>query len=492
MDDVAADKEDVQKRKNVLMIIVDDLRPEMNAYSGEFAPAPVRPTLYTPNLDKLAEKSAVFMKAYVQYPLCGPSRASFLTSRRPETLKQFSFDSFRATANKDIVSLPQHFKNNGFSSIGMGKIFDPPIDRKHGIHEEKYSFSEPWYDGSTFHYWTHELRDHSWLAVDPKTEKRIPLPDNQVLNKTLTRIKSLGQNRDDNKPFFLSVGFHKPHCPYIFPEKYLEHYPEEVIQMPDNPQMPTDFPEEAWANYHNLRKFHDLSGFTGDYNTTLPVQTCLYLRRAYYSAVTYVDDLIGQVLDELEKQGLADDTIITLLGDHGYHLGENAEWTKQTTLELSARAPLMIHIPGITKTRSNRKEFVEFVDIYPTLVEAAGLTPLQLCPEVDSAKTPLCTEGTSLLSLIQDKKPLQWKERVFTTQARFSHDVMGRSMRTPKFRYTEWRNHKQEVTSVELYDHDVDPQENHNIAKLPRMNEVKLELNRQLEGNWRSAMPVMT
>lgn len=476
-------------RMNVLFIIADDMRPEIGPYDGRYAPAPVHPKMHTPNLNQLASQSAVFQRAYCQFPLCGPSRASFLTSRRPDTLHQYSFDSFRFTANKDIVSMPQYFMQHGYTSIGIGKIFDPPNDSKHHIKEEMYSFSKPWFQGSNYHYWTHEVLDSSWVAVSPKKERMRPLPDNQVLDHALAQLRELG-NKTDGPPFFLAVGFYKPHCPYIFPQKYLEHYPEDVVQMPENPQMPTGFPKEGWTDYHNLRRFKDLKWFPADYNTTLPKNLTLALRRAYYAAITYIDDLIGQVLTELERQKLTDNTIVTFMGDHGYHLGENALWTKQTTLELSARAPLIVHIPGVTTNHSDQEEFVEFVDIFPTLVEAAGLPTLPLCPEKDPASVGVCTEGTSFMPVLQNKVTA-WKDRVFTMQRRFGLGVMGRSICTMKYRYTEWQHisNSNRVRAAELYDHDMDHQENHNIAYDPGMTAIRTELSSQLRAYWRDAIP---
>ena len=478
-------------RRNVLFIIADDLRPELGAYDGDWAPSPVHPAMHTPNIDELARRSTVFTKAYVQFPLCGPSRASFLTSRRPDTLEQYSFESFRATGGKNVVTLPQYFKENGYKAIGVGKIFDPPVDGRARIDEAKYSFSEPWYGGSNYHYWTHEVLDSSWVAVDPDTERRRPLPDNQVLNHALDRLRAVaGPAKSGEQPFFLAVGFYKPHCPYIFPEKYLQYYPESSIQLPPNPYVPSHFPEEAWHNYRNLRRFKDMFGFPATYNQTLSNNKTLALRRAYYASVTYIDDLVGQLLSEVALQGLADNTIVCFLGDHGYHLGENGEWTKQTSLELSARAPLMLHVPGVTDKGSYRKEFVEFVDIFPSLTEAADLPEVPLCPQNGSVKVKVCTEGTSFMPVVAGNVE-SWKERTFTMQTRYKHNVIGRSMRTQKYRYTEWATlalHTKTV-AAELYDHEADPWENKNIADEPKLEAIRKELSGQLHSYWRSALP---
>ena len=302
------------------------------------------------------------------------------------------------------------------------------------------------------------------------------------------------------KNFFVAVGFRKPHAPFVFPESMLTFYPESTIRLPDNPYIPQDMPYSAWNSNRGILKFKDIIplNISGEINTTLPDIVVSTLRRAYWCSLTWIDLQVGRVLKELDALGLTNDTIVTFLGDHGYQLGEHAEWGKDTNFELSARAPLMIRIPGMTDNGVVIKQLVEFVDIYPTLVETAGLDPLVLCPE-NSQNITLCSEGSSLIPLIKSpKRP--WKSAAFSQHTRFynSTALMGYSLRTDRFRYTEWvvfseapdyRPIWSENYGTELYDHDKDPQENINVAENPKYADLVKEFSMTLHAGWRKHIP---
>ena len=282
----------------------------------------------------------------------------------------------------------------------------------------------------------------------------------------------------------------------------LQYYPENNISLPNNPYVPHNMPHVAWSNYPELFQFHDIQALhlTGAINSTLPNDKIKELRRAYYSAVSWTDSLVGRVLDELERLGLADNTIISFIGDHGWQLGEHAEWCKQTNFEIATHAPMMIRIPGLTDSGIVTEELAEFVDLFPTLVEAAGLPHMPLCP-ADSSKIELCREGSSLISLMQNPNA-PWKNASFSQYPRTLHrngaHVMGYTMKTDKYRYTEWAKFNQAPTykpdwntiyGVELYDHTVDPDENNNVASVSTYADIKQQLRSQLRSGWRSTLP---
>jgi iduronate 2-sulfatase len=254
-------------------------------------------------------------------------------------------------------------------------------------------------------------------------------------------------------------------------------------------------PEVAWWDFRGLRNYDDIAALedvTGEYNTSLPDDVMMDLRRAYISTVTYVDELIGQVLNELDDLGLEDNTIVSFFGDHGFNLGEHSEWTKNIIMERSSHAPLMVRIPGLTTEGVVTEELTEFVDLFPTLAEAAGLEIPALCPE-DSRDIPVCREGESMIPLITDPADPNWKKRVFIEVFRYDNDTMGYSMRTDRYRYSEWvafndTTHIADwdtVHGVELYDHHEDTLEDVNLVDDPAYEEILEELSEQLRAGWR-------
>ena len=328
----------------------------------------------------------------------------------------------------------------------------------------------------------------SWLDVPESVTKELPLPDDQLAESAMQFI----QNLPKEKPFFAAVGFHKPHLPFIFPAEFIKYYPPEKINLPPNSFAPVNMPPIAWHNYKTegvLCSFTDMrySNYSGNINSTMADIVVLNLRRAYYSAISYIDSLVGKVVDKIGKLGLAHNTIISFLGDHGWQLGEHGEWCKQTNFELATHAPMMIHIPGKTDDGLVTERLTEMVDLYPTIVEAAGLPPLPLCPEANFTKIKLCREGTSLMPLIKNPHG-PWKTAAFSQYPRTAPNgdsVMGYTMRTDQFRYTEWPQFKGKpeykpnwsvLYGVELYDHKIDPEENLNRANDASYKEIRSQL----------------
>ncbi|XP_065190341.1 iduronate 2-sulfatase-like isoform X2 [Sycon ciliatum] len=512
-------------RKNVLFFAIDDLRPDLGAYGADF--------VISPNIDKLAKRSLLFERAYCQVSFCSPSRTSLLTGRRPDTTHVWQISGqeyWRQVVN--ATSLPQYFKQNGYVTIGMGKVFHPGSPS--GNDDKKYSWSPeglPYYHSPIEHrYGPMNKTSIAWAAEGFEDNQ---LPDGQIADNALKVLQELKQNRTEHgetRPFFMAVGFHKPHIPFIAPKKYFDMYPpQDQIAVPKHRFPPTDLPYIAWSVWPF---FHTVGGvaqyFTGTECFTnasqaytercmMPINATQYLRRSYYSAMTYTDAQVGKVMDKMEEMGFDNDTIVVLWGDHGWQLGEHGEWGKYTNFEDGTHVPFMLRVPGVTDEGMRTKALVELIDIYPTLAELTGLPAPPLCPPM-SQKVGTCVEGVSTVPLFHNTTAA-WKEASFSQYARplsglpsipghppfpkgTDESVMGYTMRTDKYRYTEWVkfNHTTAVadwTDVwgrELYDHTLDSEElfddeNENLVDKPEMAELVKKLHANLREGWRAAMP---
>ena len=478
------------QKKNVLFLVDDDLRPELSCYVKRGKTSPIYPNIITPNLDRLASQSLLFKRAYVQQAVCTPSRTSFLTGRRPDTTRVWDLHSYFRETGGNFSTIPQYFKNNGYRSIGMGKIFHP--GRASGNNDPP-SWSERYIRPSNAGFYNNH--SHSWRTIPREQYQSRPLPDQQIAESAIQALRRVATAaKNGTQPFFVAVGFQKPHLPLVVPEEFLEMYPFPEVTLPANPFAPRYMPRIAWSTWGELRSFGDIASLspTGEINTTLPDPVTIDLRRAYYSAVTYIDYLVGQVLTELENLGLKDETIVSFIGDHGWQLGDHGSWCKHTNFETSTHTPMMIRVPGLTDNGIISYEFVEFVDLFPTLSEAAGLGKLDLCPD-SSSDVFVCTEGHSLMPLIRNPSMPTWKKTVFSQYPRWK--TMGYSMRTVDHRYTEWvgfadgKPNWNEIKGAELYEMDKDPLENINKAGYQRMRELRARLSQQLRAGWRAAQP---
>ena len=319
------------------------------------------------------------------------------------------------------------------------------------------------------------------IRVDGPSWEAPDVEDNVLCDgKTADRIIELLQDfKKKDKPFFLGCGFIKPHLPFVAPKKYFDLYPPESVKLPDNCFYPKNVPELALHDAREFRSYSDIPD-----KGPIPKQKLLDSLRAYRACVSYVDAQVGRVLDELDRLGLRENTVVVLWGDHGWHLGEQNLWGKMTNFEVATRAPMIISIPGQKNPGAKTNALTEFVDIYPTLCEASGL-PL-----------PKNLEGTSLIPLM-DQPDRKWKTAAFSQYPRPgvfpSEDrikQMGYSMRTDRYRYTEWQNYKTgEVLARELYDYNTDPQGNANVADEPKNAELVKQLSDQLSQGWRGALP---
>eukprot|EP01060_Flectonema_neradi_P011255 TRINITY_DN18357_c0_g1_i1.p1 TRINITY_DN18357_c0_g1~~TRINITY_DN18357_c0_g1_i1.p1 ORF type:complete len:538 (+),score=109.66 TRINITY_DN18357_c0_g1_i1:54-1667(+) len=496
-------------KKNVLFFAVDDLRPELNCMGDNPIPGSVTPKLHTPNFDRLAARSLLMRKNYVQQAVCSPTRTSLLTGRRPDRTRTYDLYSYFRDVAANYTTIPEYFKDqHDFLTVGMGKIFHPG----HASGMDDICCS--WTDNKYWHApnlgpWSSKNKSslnggNSWKAVTKEESDANPLPDFQTATHAVETIKNMTNMLKPEQNFFLAVGFHKPHLPFVFPEEMLEHYPMDSISLPPNDQPPKDMPPIAWSSYGELRAYLDQKALnhSGAPGTDLPDDDVRNLRRAYYSAVSATDLYLGMVLDALDASPFANNTVISLFGDHGWQLGEHGEWCKHTNFEFATRAPMMVSIPGITEGGKITDRYTEHADMFPTLVEAAVGEQLQVCPSGNASfGVPTCTEGTSVVPLAVNPNA-NFKEAAYSqyprgyvkTMAELLSQDLGSSTTSPcimenknctmgysvisivnetEYRYTKWCDfntpeHKFRVNwnrcvGTELYDHVADPGENFNI-----------------------------
>jgi len=488
-------------RPNVLFIAVDDLRPELGCYGQKL--------VHSPKIDRLAREGMRFNRAYCQVAICGPSRTSLMTGLRPDSVRVVDNITYFRNTVPDVITLPQHFRNHGYETIYIGKIYHG------GMRDEKKSWSrKAVYPKSDYprDIGGYQLPENQalvkrrreevakkygqvklgGLACGPATEcADVPDYAYQDGRTTDAAIATLRQLKS-GKPFFLGVGFYKPHLPFIAPKKYWDIYKPEEIDLADNPFAPKDAPSVGMHCSFELRVRHGIPK-TGP----IPDDMARNLIHAYLACASYVDAQIGRIIDEMEQLGLRENTIIMLWGDHGWHLGEHALWGKATNFEVATRSPLLVSYPGMKTAGQSSNALVELIDMYPTLCELGGLA------------VPKHVEGTSFVPLLRNpNRP--WKSAAFSqfpcpalrewaalplsdamrdtffgplirqaeqklkteapegySQELYNNHLMGYSMRTDRYRLTIWVDTQHpdcEPVAVELYDHHKDPDENINIA----------------------------
>ena len=458
---------------NVLFIAVDDLRPALGCYGDTVA--------ISPNIDRLASQGTVFKRAYCQLAVCGPSRLSLLSGRRPDSIKVWDLATHFREAFPDLVTLPQHFKNNGYHTRSIGKIY-------HGNgapSKDALSWSEdPIYDSGRNPEWRYASPENlAGTGLKRAASEGVDTPDNTFVDGLVcdAALKALDTFKAGQQPFFLGVGFRKPHLPFVAPKRYWDMYDRSDISEPVSSRHPKEAPEYA------IRSWHELEGYTDipeDLSTLTPAKI-QELRHGYYACISYVDALIGRLLDRLDELGLADDTVICLWGDHGFHLGEQGLWTKANNFELSARVPLVLSVPGQRTVGSSSDAIVELVDLYPTLADVCGLS------------VPNELEGLSMKPLLEiPNRP--WKTAAFNQYPRMFEglrhkrhgDVMGYAIRTDRFRYVQWKNWKSgKIESQELYDHKGDSNEMNNVASNPEYATALSHHQKLLNAGWKGALP---
>ena len=439
---------------NILFIAIDDLRPELGCYGSEH--------IKSPNIDKLAESGTQFTNHFVQVPTCGASRYSLLTGMLPKTREHLSNEACRNfIAGKPETETPEtfihHLRRNGYYTVGIGKISHYVDGLLYGYtdtvgteYELPHSWNEmlfnpgKWGTGwnAFFGYSDGENRQSRNKQVKPYEMADVPdngYPDGLIANQALEKIGELAK---EDKPFFLGVGFFKPHLPFNAPKKYWDMYNENEIPLSPNPFIPDN------VNRASLHGSGEFNGYQlGDEEASLegPVsdEYARKLRHAYFACVSYIDAQVGKLLEELEKQGLAENTIVVVWGDHGWHLGDQLVWGKHTIFERALKSAFIVKIPGKTKGNTIDK-IVSTVDVYPTLMD--------LC----NVEMPHKTDGKSMLPLITNPFA-EWEE------ASYGYFRNGITLRTERYRLTRYFRDAEPV--VELYDHQTDPNETENVAE---------------------------
>jgi len=449
-------------RPNVLFIAVDDLRPELGCYGADH--------IHSPNIDSLAANGRRFERAYCQQAVCNPSRTSVMTGMRPDSIGVTGNHSHFRTNHPNVVTLPQHFKHHGYHAAAIGKIYHGVFPKRASITKwdtmgDSESWSVPARRFGPRYYYTDDgiaaakqIYERLYKPINPSpddwTKKLVfglatedpDVPDNtlydgQVADAAVTALVGL---KESEKPFFLAVGFIKPHSPYIAPKKYFDLYKD--IQLPDHSELPSNAPGFAGHGSGELRRYTDQPKRGG-----IPDSNQRRIRQAYFACISYVDAQVGRVLAELDRLGLSRNTIVVLWGDHGYHLGEHGLWGKTTNFELDTRVPLIVKTPYMNAPGKPTSSLVELVDLYPTLAELAGL------PVTSQL------EGRSFASMLKD--PQATTRTIAFSQYPRAGGLMGDSMRTETHRLTQWIQQRTgEVRATELYDYTDGLVETENIA----------------------------
>ena len=429
---------DAADRPNVLMIAVDDLRPLIGAYGDE--------TALTPNMDRLAARGTVFTRAYCQQALCSPSRTSLLTGMRPDQTKVYGLSEDFRKALPDLVTLPQQFKQAGYTTVALGKIH----------HNAKLIDQPSWDEANNGWGWLYVERENVRAAdqnkgMGPSTSAP-DRPDDDFGDTVLADegIERMAKLKDGGQPFFLAVGFRKPHLPFVAPKKYWDLYDRDALPHHEQVPLADDAPQYADHLWGELKAYTDI-----DDNGPVPDDKARELIHGYYASVSYVDAQIGRLLDALDQQGLADDTIVVLWGDHGYHLGDHTVWCKHTNFENAVRSPLILAGPGVPEGVKT-DALVEFVDVAPSLADLAGV-------EVNER-----WQGVSVKPLLESPtRP--WKAAAFSQYPRGKgNPIMGYTLRSERYRYTQWQKRADgSVEAEELYDHETDPDETKNLIADP-------------------------
>lgn len=428
-------------KPNILFIAVDDLKPELGAYGNT--------QVKSLSIDKLAQYSTVFTNAHCQWAVCGPSRASLMTGLYPESTGVMDLKTPMRSVNPDILTLPQHFKNSGYFTAATGKIYDPRcVDGR--VKDDEASWSIPY---KTLDYGKIKLKDGKRFALAPDIADE-DLTDGQIL---LNGLELLDQAQKQEKPFFLAVGFKKPHLAFVAPKKYWDLYDRESLILPQFRDKAEGASEYGWHDSNELRSYDGIPK-----KGPIPMELQKEAYHGYLACVSYIDALVGRLLQDLEKRNLKDNTIVVLWGDHGFHLGDHDMWGKHTNLEQATRSPLIISIPGQKAEQSNTP--AELMDIFPTLCDAAGL------------EVPEVLQGDSLLAVIQGKEKQHQNGAISFFK---SKGAKGYSYRTIQYRYIEWIKSNQ-VEAIELYDYQNDPEEKVNLANNPEYAELITELKQEL------------
>ncbi|XP_041846773.1 iduronate 2-sulfatase isoform X2 [Melanotaenia boesemani] len=436
------------EKKNVLFIVADDLRTSLGCYGDTL--------VKSPNIDQLASKSQVFLNAYVQQAVCAPSRTSLLTGRRPDTTRLYDFNSYWRVHSGNYTTMPQYFKSEGYFTMSVGKVFHPGIASNH-TDDYPYSWSIPAYHPASFRFEKKkmckgedgQLHANLLCVVNVTEQPGRTLPDLESTDEALRLLKS---RANDDTPFFLAVGFHKPHIPFRIPQEYLSLYPLEKMSLAPDPDVPKLLPPVAYNPWMDVRKREDVQKLNISFPYgPIPKDFQLRIRQHYYAAVSYMDAQVGRLLSALDDLSLSDSTVVVFISDHGWSLGEHGEWAKYSNFDVTTRVPLIMFVPGLTAIlnwpgesafpfidvlrQSDHsftnakviKNVVELVDVFATVSYLAGLKAPEYCPDV----------SFQVNSDLPDLKDIR---------------VMGYSLRNWDYRYTLWLGFNPETFQVNVSD----------------------------------------
>ncbi len=451
----------------MLFIAVDDLRPALNCYGATH--------IQSPNIDRLAARGVRFDRAYCQQAVCAPSRISLMTGMRPDSTTVIDLEHPLREVIPDALSVAHHFKNNGYETMSLGKIYhhhgdDPEAWSMPDWHPRRESWSGTWQayadPKSAAIIGQHNQAQQEAYAAAQKAGRpgRAPrlgygpayespgIPDNEYPDGMVAEKAVEEMRRLRDRPFFLAAGFVKPHLPFNAPKKYWDLYDPASIELPAQRNWPAGSPEIARMSWGELKAY---AGIPLD-GSPVPDDLARTLIHGYYACVSFMDAQVGLMLDELDSLGLTDNTAIVLWGDHGWKLADYGAWCKHTNFEIDTRVPMIFSDPDHRSAAGQgTTALTEFVDIYPTLSELCGLP------------VPAHCEGSSVAPLLADPER-EWKRAAFSQYPRQSQQVMGYSMRTPQYRYTEWIERASgEVKARELYDHSAGPIAALNLAGDP-------------------------
>ncbi|NWR54961.1 IDS sulfatase, partial [Bucorvus abyssinicus] len=504
---------------NVLFIVVDDLRPVLGCYGDKL--------VKSPNIDQLASQSVVFSNAYAQQAVCAPSRVSFLTGRRPDTTRLYDFYSYWRVHAGNYSTMPQYFKENGYVTLSVGKVFHPGVSSNYSD-DYPYSWSIRPFHPSTEKYENDKtcrgkggkLYANLVCPVDVTKMPSGTLPD---IQSTEEAIRLLNVMKNKQQKFFLAIGYHKPHIPLRYPQEFLKLYPLENITLAPDPWVPEKLPPVAYNPWTDIRQRDDVEALNVSFPYgPLPDDFQRQVRQSYYAAVSYLDTQVGRLLNALDDVGLSNNTIVVFTGDHGWSLGEHGEWAKYSNFDVATCVPLMFYVPGMTARPVSRgkrvfpyldpfshglglvpqgqsKKVVELVSLFSTLAELAGLQVPPACPET-SFHVVLCTEGASIVRYFNasEEKVEEEKEGCDDAYKCFNEEpvafsqyprpadspqwnsdkpklkdirIMGYSMRAVDYRYTVWVGFNpnnfsadfEDVHAGELYMVETDPNQDYNI-----------------------------
>ncbi len=443
------------EKPNMLFIAVDDLREDLGCYGNK--------QVVSPNIDALAKKGVQFTQAYVQVAVCNPCRASIMTGLRPDSTKVWDLGPHLRERIPNAVTIPQYLRKYNYHAVGLGKIF-------HNPYPDPQSWSEPLWQP------TNLAKSYSKKTLERYKEKRMSFPpdswgrnamrcnstaspdiaDENTYDgaNTLRAIQYMKELKNKEKPFFIAMGYVRPHLPFVPPKKYWDLYKREEIKLAENDYLPKNTTPLSFFGSAEFPIYMDMRNMPNEYKGKIDDNTARRLKHGYYASVSFVDAQIGKLLQALKDEGLEENTIVVFWSDHGYKLGEHRAWGKMSNHEIDCRIPFIIYDPRSDVNGTKCNKLVELVDVYPTLCDLAGIP------------VPKKLEGNSMKPLLTGNAT-NWKTAAFSQYERLHKGTyyMGYTVKTPNARYVEWRSEKDgAVKWTEFYDHSVDPQENSNVS----------------------------